>query len=89
MSVYTILVYDTLSERNAGVLRTCRKYLHHMQRSVFEGDLSSAQLVRLRADIGAHIDASYDHVLVYTFPPGAAPERQSWGVADDRPHDIL
>ncbi|PRW64769.1 hypothetical protein CEP50_02775 [Actinopolyspora mortivallis] len=40
--MYTILVYDTLSERNARVLRTCRKHMHHMQRSVFEGQLSQS-----------------------------------------------
>lgn len=67
--MYTILVYDAAAERNAIVLRTCRKYLHHIQNSVFEGELSQAQLVYLQAELQRHIDPIYDHILTYTFPP--------------------
>ncbi|MGW5789264.1 CRISPR-associated endonuclease Cas2 [Saccharopolyspora sp. NPDC003752] len=87
--MYTILVYDTAAERNAAVLRTCRKYLHHMQNSVFEGELSQAQIVYLESELRQHIDPDYDHILVYTFPPGTTPQRQAWGKPDDRPHNIL
>ncbi|GGI95155.1 hypothetical protein GCM10011581_35300 [Saccharopolyspora subtropica] len=87
--MYTILVYDTATERNAAILRTCRKYLHHMQNSVFEGQLSPAQLVRLEHEIRHHADPQYDHILVYTFPPGTTPHRQAWAKPDDRPHNIL
>jgi len=87
--MYTILVYDTAAERNAAVLRTCRKYLHHIQNSVFEGQLSQAQLVRLRAELQHHTDPTYDEILVYTLPPGAEPHRQAWGIANNQPHDII
>ncbi|MGQ0778057.1 MAG: hypothetical protein ACT4NY_27210 [Pseudonocardiales bacterium] len=39
--------------------------------------------------VESKIDLSYDRVLVYTFPPGAEPERHSWGARDSRPDDIL
>jgi CRISPR-associated protein Cas2 len=87
--VYVIVVYDTAAERNPGVLKTCRQYLHHIQRSVFEGHLSPAQIKRFRVTVESKIDASYDRVLIYTFPPGAQPERQSWGARDSQPDDIL
>lgn len=87
--MYTLLVYDAAAERNAAILRTCRKYLHHMQNSVFEGELSNAQIIHLRAEIQTNIDSSYDHILVYTFPPGATPHRQSWGIDDERPDTII
>ncbi|MGH3928919.1 MAG: CRISPR-associated endonuclease Cas2, partial [Pseudonocardiaceae bacterium] len=77
--MYVIVVYDTAAERNPGVLRTCRQYLHHIQRSVFEGQVSCAQFKRFQVAVQDKIDASYDRVLVYTFPPGAHPERHSWG----------
>ncbi|AUY53560.1 CRISPR-associated endonuclease Cas2, partial [Streptomyces sp. CB01881] len=41
--MFVILVYDTAAERNPKVLRTCRKYLHWTQRSVFQGELTAAQ----------------------------------------------
>lgn len=87
--MYTIVVYDTAAERNPAILRTCRRYLHHVQRSVFEGELSAAQLKRFRAAVESEIDRTYDSVLVYTFPPGASAHRQSWGVSQDAPNDIL
>ena len=87
--MYTIVVYDTAAERNPGILRTCRRYLHHVQRSVFEGELSAAQLKRFRAAVEATIDRTYDSVLVYTFPPGTTALRQAWGVSQNAPDDIL
>jgi CRISPR-associated protein Cas2 len=87
--LYTIVVYDTAAERNPVILRTCRQYLHHVQRSVFEGELSPAQLKRFRAAVEAGIDRTYDSVLVYTFPPGTTAARQDWGVPQDAPDTIL
>ena len=87
--MYVVVVYDTAAERNPGVLKTCRQYLHHIQRSVFEGQLSPAQIKRFREAMENKIDPSYDRVLVYTFPPGAQPERHSWGAHDSQPDDIL
>ena len=87
--MYVVVVYDTAAERNPKILRTCRRYLHHVQRSVFEGALSPAQLKRFRAAVREAIDAGYDSVLVYTFPPGATPERDEWGISQPSPTDII
>ncbi|MEU9885855.1 CRISPR-associated endonuclease Cas2 [Sphaerisporangium sp. NPDC051011] len=87
--MYVVVVYDTLAKRNAAILRRCRQYLHHVQRSVFEGALSPAQLRRFRHEVEGVIDAGYDSVLVFTFPPGTTPERQEWGIAQPAPSDIL
>ncbi len=87
--MYVIVVYDTAAERNSKVLKTCRQYLHHVQRSVFEGNLSPAQLLRFQRRIEAVIDHSYDHVLVYTLPPGADIARESLGEGWAAPSDIL
>jgi CRISPR-associated protein Cas2 len=87
--VYVIVVYDTAVERNPKILRVCRQYLHHVQRSVFEGELSAAQLRRFRSRVEEVIDAGYDHVLLYSFPPGTTAQRQEWGVPEPAPTDIL
>jgi len=87
--VYIIVVYDTLAERNPKILRTCRQYLHHVQRSVFEGEVSAAQLRRFQAAVETSIDKAYDSVLVYTFPPGTRPGHTQWGTGEPRPTDIL
>ncbi|WP_422770009.1 CRISPR-associated endonuclease Cas2 [Plantactinospora sp. WMMC1484] len=87
--MYVIVVYDTAVERNPKILRTCRQHLHHVQRSVFEGELSEAQLRRFRHAVEAVTDSSYDNILVYTLPPGTNPHRQEWGRPQTAPTDIL
>jgi CRISPR-associated protein Cas2 len=87
--VYVIVVYDTAVERNPKILRICRQYLHHVQRSVFEGELSAGQLRRLRSAVEGVIDSTYDHVLMYSFPPGTTARRQDWGVPEPAPTDVL
>ena len=64
--MFVILVYDTLAERNPQVLKTCRRYLHWVQNSVFEGELSAAQYRSLTKELTAKIDAGYDSVRIYT-----------------------
>jgi len=64
--MFVILVYDTLAERNPVVLKTCRQYLHWVQRSVFEGELSAAQYRLLTRKLTEQIDTSYDSVQIYT-----------------------
>ncbi|ABW10839.1 CRISPR-associated protein Cas2 [Parafrankia sp. EAN1pec] len=63
--MFVILVYDTAAERNPLVLRTCRKYLHWVQRSVFEGELSAAQYRALTAALKTELDLSYDSIRIY------------------------
>jgi CRISPR-associated protein Cas2 len=87
--VYVLVVYDTAVQRNPQILRVCRQYLHHVQRSVFEGELSASQLRRFRTAVQNVIDPEYDHVLVYSFPPGTTAQRQEWGVTEPAPTDIL
>lgn len=87
--MYVIVVYDTLAERNSKILRTCRQYLHHVQRSVFEGHLSDAQLRRFQSAVESALDLTYDNVLVYKFPPGTTPQRLEWGAVEPAPSDIL
>ncbi len=63
--MFVVLVYDTAAERNPVVLKTCRKYLHWTQRSVFEGELSAAQYRALLAALRTHLDLDYDSIRIY------------------------
>ena len=63
--MFVILVYDTLAERNPQVLRTCCQYLHWVQRSVFQGELSSAQYRLLTAALRRQIDPGHDSIRFY------------------------
>lgn len=63
--MFVVLVYDTAVERNPNALRTCRQYLHWVQRSVFEGELSAAQHRSLIAALRQQLDLTYDSVRIY------------------------
>ena len=42
--MFVILVYDINIKRNKKVLKICRRYLNHVQKSVFEGVITEAKL---------------------------------------------
>lgn len=45
--MYVILVYDINEARVAKMLKLCRQYLHWIQNSVFEGDITDVKLQEL------------------------------------------
>jgi len=45
--MYVILVYDVGEKRVGKMLKLCRKYLHWIQNSVFEGEITEVKLKEL------------------------------------------
>ncbi|MCC7203089.1 MAG: CRISPR-associated endonuclease Cas2 [Nitrospirae bacterium] len=46
--MYVIVVYDVDQKRCGRMLKLCRTYLHHIQNSVFEGEITEAKLEELK-----------------------------------------
>lgn len=65
--MYVILTYDVSAKRNSKVLKTCRKYLQHVQKSVFEGDITEAKLKRLQRELEKLIYVEEDKICIYQF----------------------
>lgn len=65
--MFVILTYDVNSKRVAKVMKLCRKYLPHVQRSVFEGDITEKKLNKLKKEIRKVIDYRNDNVCIYEF----------------------
>lgn len=63
--MYVIAVYDVAAERTAKMLRLCRKYLHWIQNSVFEGELSELQLQQLISEAKEIMDENYDSFILF------------------------
>lgn len=64
--MYYILTYDITSpKRLPKALKICRRFLNHVQNSVFEGELTTAQMDRLQTEIKMLIDKKEDSVLIY------------------------
>jgi CRISPR-associated protein Cas2 len=63
--MYIILVYDVEQERVAKVCKYLRRYLHWVQNSVFEGEISEAKLERVKAGLRKLIDEGADSIYLY------------------------
>ena len=69
--MYVILVYDINLEDKEGqkvlrkVFKICKKYLVHIQNSVFEGELLESQLMKLKAELKMYIRDDKDSVIVF------------------------
>lgn len=75
-----ILVYDINERRVAKVLKTCRKYLHWVQNSVFEGEISEAKLEKLKVELRKIINDEEDSVIIYTFRTTWYTTRETMGI---------
>jgi len=65
--MFVILVYDVEQKRVAKVLKTCRKYLYWVQNSVFEGEITEANLIKLKSELMGIIDEEKDSIIIYRF----------------------
>ncbi len=65
--MYIILAYDINKKRVHKVMKICRKYLIHVQKSVFEGLIGSGKLNKLKREISNIIDPETDSVCIYKF----------------------
>jgi len=63
--MYIILVYDIGEERVTRILKICRKYLTWVQNSVFEGEITEANLVKLKNELKKNIKKVDDSVIIY------------------------
>ena len=69
--MYVILVYDINLENKEGqkvlrnVYKICKKYLVHIQNSVFEGELLESQLLKLKSELKTYIRDDKDSVIVF------------------------
>ena len=68
--MYIVLVYDVSQEENGArrwsrIFKICKKYLTHIQNSVFEGELSKGQLAQLQKELKESLDNESDSVIIF------------------------
>ena len=66
--MYIVLVYDVSKDENgqkrwSHIFKICKKYLTHIQNSVFEGEISTVQLEKLRRELKPHVNTNLDSVI--------------------------
>lgn len=78
--MYVLLVYDVEQKRVAKALKTCRAYLHWVQNSVFEGEITKGKLKELLGKLKKVTSQKKDSILLYKFPSQSAFEKQVIGL---------
>jgi CRISPR-associated protein Cas2 len=64
--MYVLLVYDIEVKRVTKVHKLLKRYLHWVQNSVFEGELTDAQMADLKNRLEKLTDEDLDSILIYT-----------------------
>ena len=88
-NMYVILVYDINLENKDGqkvlrnVFKTCKKYLVHIQNSVFEGELLESQAIKLKAELDKYIRESKDSVILFKSRNQRWMEKEFLGMIED------
>lgn len=63
--MYVIAVYDMDSKRCGKMLKLCRRYLHWIQNSVFEGEITEVKLKELIYEAEQIMDKKYDSFIIF------------------------
>ena len=92
--MYIVLVYDVSQEENGArrwsrIFKICKKYLTHIQNSVFEGELSKGQLAQLQKELKEYIDQELDSVIIFKSRQEKWLDKEFWGRKDDLTSFIL
>lgn len=92
--MYIVLVYDVSQEENGAkrwsrIFKICKKYLTHIQNSVFEGELSKGQLAQLQKELKEYIDKELDSVIIFKSRQEKWLDKEFWGRKDDLTSFIL
>lgn len=87
--MYVVLVYD-INQNNNGqkrwshIFKTCKKYLTHIQNSVFEGEISKVQLVKLQQELDSFVDKENDSVIIFKSRHERWLDKEFWGKEDEK-----
>lgn len=75
---YLVVVYDVQADRTQLFLKYLRRYLTHVQHSVFEGELSEGQTEEVTAALESMLEAD-ESVIVYRMSSGRYVDRSVFG----------
>ena len=81
--MYVVLAYDVNQKRVGKVLKICRKYLTHIQKSVFEGGITEAKLATLKRELMQVIDCEVDSICIYEWQSMKYTRKEEIGTVED------
>lgn len=86
--MFVIVVYDINRKRVGRALKICRKYFVHVQKSVFEGNITEGQLKQLKNELFQLIKIEEDAVCIYRFESPKYARKEELGTIERKSHII-
>lgn len=86
--MFVVLTYDVNQKRVGKALKICRRYLVRVQRSVFEGRITEAQLNKLLRELKSILNTDEDTVCVYEMESTRYINKIQIGIVEDNSHII-
>ncbi len=87
--MYVIIVYDVNIKRVNKVCQFLRRYLNWVQNSVFEGELTESELMRIEIGLKEIIDESEDSIVIYILPNEKVINKRFIGTKKNEPEFII
>ncbi len=87
--MFIILVYDVNEKKVSKFHKICKKYLTWVQNSVFEGEITEANLRILIDELKTIMDEDYDSIIVYKFRTKKYYARETIGIPKPSHEDIF
>lgn len=81
--MFVILSYDVDKKRAAKMIKTCRRYLVHVHKSVFEGRITEAELAQLKDDLSRVVVPEADSVRIWELASTRYAQAEDLGIAVD------
>jgi len=87
---YVFLMYDIADEeseagknRVAKVFKICKKYLSHHQKSVFRGEITPSNLIKLKKELQNVIDKNLDLITIIKLKNQNSFAEENFGKKED------
>lgn len=89
VAMYIILMYDILTDEKGSkvsrnTFKICKKYLTHIQKSVFEGNLTELDLMKLKSELDSYIRKDKDSLIIFKSRNERWLEKEFLGIEDDK-----
>ena len=89
VKMYIILIYDIVldeggSRASRNIFKICKKYLTHVQKSVFEGEITPALLQKLKLELNRYIRKDKDSVIIFKSREQKWLKKEFWGQEDEK-----
>ncbi len=87
--MYVILVYDVNEKRVGKMLKLCRRYLHWIQNSVFEGAITEVKLRELLYEARQIMNLDEDSLILFSSREERWLEKQIIGLEKNKLDNFL